>query len=358
MKKPLVVSYSKDDCQFLLKPIEVNFQSIKEKEYMIQTKKMHYSEMIHREIAPSDEYISQFLYFTNKYKERLASEIMRLALEISTKRTNGITLVSLARAGTPIGVLLKRALDKLKIKSVHYSISIIIDKGIDFVALNWLIDEKKVNPNSICFIDGWTAKGVITRELKKSIDIFNKKNQSNILDELFVVSDIGGVADVSATYEDYVIPNSIMNSTVSGLISRTILNEKITNSDFHGCVIYDHLKDIDYSNWFISQVVEVMDTCKVAPKVSKSSLDVREAVQSFVHKIMNDFNISNYNRIKPGISEATRVMLRRVPDILLVKNKEDSNIEHLKYLSIKKKVKMIEYKDMPLNACALIKDVV
>jgi hypothetical protein len=45
-------------------------------------------------------------------------------------------------------------------------------------------------------------------------------------------------ADVAATYDDYAIPSGILNATVSGLTSRSILNAAIGPEDFHGCVFY------------------------------------------------------------------------------------------------------------------------
>jgi hypothetical protein len=45
-----------------------------------------------------------------------------------------VVIASLARAGTPIGVLLLRTLRAQGVPAVHYSISIIRDRGIDRVA--------------------------------------------------------------------------------------------------------------------------------------------------------------------------------------------------------------------------------
>jgi hypothetical protein len=44
---------------------------------------------------------------------------------------------------------------------------------------------------------------------------------------------------VAASAEDYLIPSSILNATLSGLISRSVLNaDYIYAQDFHGCVFY------------------------------------------------------------------------------------------------------------------------
>ncbi|MFS1429810.1 cysteine protease StiP domain-containing protein, partial [Vibrio splendidus] len=221
---PILGSYSADDCQFLMQEIETEYVSIEEKERRIQTGESHYSEMINKESVPSDSYMALFTEMLSKYDVRLANEVVSLATKIIAMRPESgsedvpIVLVSLARAGTPIGVLVKRAVEFLGYNAVHYSISIIRDKGIDEVALKHLTD--KYTDESLVFIDGWTAKGVITRELKESVRQFNDKNGTLVAPELFVIADIGGTATVCSTQEDYAIPSSILNSTVSGLISR------------------------------------------------------------------------------------------------------------------------------------------
>ena len=39
------------------------------------------------------------------------------------------------------------------------------------------------------------------------------------------------------------------------------------------------------------------------------------------------------NRIKPGIAEATRALLRRVPERLLVRDSHDADVAHLLHLA-------------------------
>ena len=76
-------------------------------------------------------------------------------------------------------------------------------------------------------MDGWTAKGVIAGELRCALHDWNASQFEQLDESLYVISDIGGVADIAATYDDYAIPSGILNATVSGLTSRSILNEAI-----------------------------------------------------------------------------------------------------------------------------------
>lgn len=73
-------------------------------------------------------------------------------------------IISLARAGTPIGILIKRYLmQKYDVVVAHYSISIIRGRGIDHNAMEYIL--RHHNARDIQFVDGWTGKGAIQRQL-------------------------------------------------------------------------------------------------------------------------------------------------------------------------------------------------
>lgn len=359
MNKYARSSYSVEDCTFLLKEIDIEFTNIQEKERLIQLGLAHYSETVSKESPPTEQYLELFFSLTQKYKYRLAKEVLRLSKIIENKTNDNVCLVSLARAGTPIGVLVNRAINRYSsVKSKHYSISIIRDKGIDVNALDHIIYDLGYNPSSIVFLDGWTAKGVITRELKTSILEYNESRSVNVSPDLYVISDIGSTAEFSATKDDYTIPSALMNSTVSGLVSRSILNEKLSSTDFHGCVSYKYLAPFDYSNWFINEISSCFcqDYYECKPNIDTKDISVEFRV--YISKIMEEFGVSNINRVKPGIAEATRVMLRRVPDILIVRDANDMNVSHLLQLADEKSINVVVKNDMPMGACALIKDVI
>lgn len=360
--EPLKGSYSLDDCKFLLTPIDMVFQDIGDKEALIQSGKAHYSEMVSEEHPPTEEYKALFDSLLEKYGNRLAAHIYALGVSILKLRDNGdITLVSLARAGTPIGVLLKRTLEFLSFRDVeHYSVSIIRDRGIDTVALDYILEQEGRDPSSIVWVDGWTAKGVITRELKKFIAEYNAlRSGSAIPDDLFVVSDIGGVADYSATCLDYAIPSGLLNSTVSGLVSRSILNEKVLTGSFHGCVLYSNLRPFDVSNYFVEHVYSLIKNISEEDFYAVLNEKVKPvAMERFLERLQREYSVTDINRIKPGIAEATRAMLRRVPDLLLVSGMHNDDVTHLLRLAEEKDVEVIEVPDLGLGAATIIRDVV
>ena len=245
----------KGDCIFLLKDLtdKIKEITIEEKEELIRSG-VSYSEMISKESIPSKDIKNIFLNILNRDKKLIAYYVAKISEIIYRQKGNKLVIVSLARAGTPYGILIKRYLKlKYKVDIPHYSISIIRGKGIDANALKYILTENK--KAEIQFVDGWTGKGSITKELNKSIDIFNNENKTNIDNSLAVISDPAKLCKVCGTREDFGIATCCLNSTVSGLISRTIHNEKYIGKDeFHGAKTLYYLKDEDYSQYFIDKI--------------------------------------------------------------------------------------------------------
>lgn len=356
MKKKFSGSYLSSDVEFLLKKINMPFTKTEEKETNIQLNKAHYSEMLSKEYEPSEDYLDVFHSSLNLNKKRFGQDVLLLAENLMRKKN--IVLISLVRAGTPIGVLLKRTFSEVFKREVnHYSISIIRDKGIDTVALDYII---KNNPGAeLIFVDGWTGKGVINRELKKFISDYNMKNNLNVSSDLYVVADIAGVADFSATREDYLIPSAALNSTVSGLVSRSILNSKyIMHGDYHGCHFYEEYKSSDLSLFFIDEMMKIISN--LSPVHKDLLLKNKEAdvfMNDYFKKIQIEFNIEDINLVKPGIGESTRVLLRRVPLVVLVKDINSKEVKHLKVLCEEKNVEIREDKNMPFTSLSVIRKV-
>lgn len=350
-------SYKPSDVNFLIKLIKAKEVSQEEKERAIQSGKAHYSEMISKEYLPTDEYIELFNALTLTNGRKLAEAILSIASHIHETNPDEITLISLLRAGTPVGVLLKRTLEERFGRDVkHYSISIVRDRGIDTNALNYILETENRSGNGIVFVDGWTAKGVITRELKHYISLFNRDRKEPISDKLVVLSDIGGSADVTASFDDYAIPSGILNSTVSGLVSRSIWNDLIGENDFHGAMFYEEFKEQDKTLSFIDSIMEHVREGKINPATTNRSLASKqhEALMGYISNLMKEHKEPDINMIKPGIAEATRVMLRRVPEMLYLKSPHVKDISHLIQLAKDKDIPIVFDPSMPVNATAII----
>lgn len=358
-------SYRPDDVEFLLKRLaQQPFVDVAHKEQLIQSGARHYSEMLSPEALPSARYLQVFEDAFAANRQQMAQDCLSLAALIAARRTGPITLVSLVRAGTPVGVILKHLLHKVMgLQVTHYSVSIIRDRGIDQVALQHILDQGHA-PQSIVFIDGWTGKGVISRVLTEAIDDFNQRHQVAIDNGLYVLSDLAGSAACAASSSDYLIPSSILNATVSGLVSRSVLNESIGPGDFHGCVYYDdsgfkaHDQSRAFADGLIADGVALADRDGI-PKAAPIDRAQAAAISAaFLRATMAQYGINDVNLIKPGIGEATRVLLRRVPRLLILRDPDAPDVAHLKLLAAEKSVRQIVDADLPYQAVSLIRSAI
>ena len=360
---PFSGSYAPEDVTFLLKPLELTPTPLAEKERHIQSGTKHYSEMLSLESAPSSAYLELFYDALERNGERLARDLHVLANLIERERDGDITLISLARGGTPIGILLRRELERRGLgtrrRTAHFSVSIIRDRGLDDRALTHLL-EHGFHEKTWTFVDGWSAKGVIGRELGSSLEKFNLERGNlehgkGAKPELFVVSDLFGGAAFSATRDDYLIPSSLLNATVSGLISRSVLSEQIGPDDFHGCVRLEHLRAHDLSRFFVDAVWAQMGAINpdtVAPP--SAFLSAREfPARDFLTRLAFERHLP-LNHLKPGIGESTRALLRRVPESLLLRDPCNPEVAHLVHLARDKGVTLETVPDLPCLALALI----
>lgn len=330
-------SYPASDVTFLLRLTDMEATPVEEKERLIQSGQRHYSEMISTESVPSAEHQALFAQALTDGLPRLATEVQALALALQQRRPNRpIVLVSFVRAGVPLGVLLVRALRDLGVESTHYGISIIRDKGIDQAAVDWI--EQRHAFADIVWVDGWVGKGAIHTQLQASLGARYPGTEIPFA----VLADPTGKAWLSASGEDWLIPFGILGATVSGLVSRSILTR---DGGWHACVSYQHLAEHDVSNHFI-EVVDNYRRDLPATAATQWLAAQRQDLQALSHatiqRLVETYQISNLNRLKPGIAEATRAVMRRVPEHILVQRLDDPNIRLLRHLA--------ESREIPLQA--------
>ncbi|MDD1625307.1 MAG: cysteine protease StiP family protein [Methylococcaceae bacterium] len=359
---PFSGSYTLDDVQFLLKPMMLADTPVHIKEALIQSGKKHYSEMLTHESLPPADYLPLFYRAMTLNQDRMAEHLLLLAEGILATRPHGITLVSLARAGTPVGVLLKHVLNRcFNIQVEHYSISILRDVGMDQNAVRYILQNNA--PGSLVFVDGWTGKGVIARQLATSLQAFAVSDGIHIPAELYVLADLSGWAAVAASSEDYLIPSCILNATISGLVSRSVYDKHTASpTDFHGCLYYEQFARHDLSNYFIDTILGRVDIIRhrVKDRIGVRLCD-RQQLQTqsrqFLEWSAERYGITQHNYIKPGIGESTRVLLRREAQLLLLQDFDSEATRHLRWLAESKSIPIAVFKDLPYRAVALIKEI-
>jgi hypothetical protein len=288
--------------------------------------------------------------------------VAELVLE---ERGPNAVLVSLARAGTPIGALLRRwARWRHGLDLPHYSVSIVRGRGIDAVALRYLAARHE--PRSTMFLDGWTGKGAIAAELAAAVTNANSAlgltGGDEFSAELAVLADTGHCVRVFGTREDFLIPSACLNSTVSGLVSRTVLNGRhLGPGDFHGAKFYRELADVDVSALFLDaitdQFAEALPT--VVEQLAARQAGLVDTEPSWrgrveVADLAARYGIGDANLVKPGVGETTRVLLRRVPWKVLMRREAVDELQHIVLLAAQRGVEIELLDELGYSCVGLI----
>lgn len=331
-------SYTTTPVSFLLNPLEMEMTSVDKKEELIQSGQKHYSEMLSKESAPSAAHLDIFQKAHSVGAPRMAAEVEQLADKlISHAAGKEIVLASLVRAGLPMSACLTDALLRRGADVSHYGISIIRDRGLDAFAMDYI--ESRHDKSNIYFVDGWTGKGAISNELKRSLDARGGYPERP---QLVVLADPCGKAWMTASYDDWLIPFGIMGAPISGLVSRSVWQE----NNFHGCVIYDELREFDYSQQFVDDISKHVETTSYElsePTIDPASL--KSMCDNMVADLAEKYNVDSINRIKPGVAEATRAVMRRVPEHVLIKDINDPDVALLLHLTEKAGIAVKEVGD-------------
>ena len=346
--------YTDDDCMFVLNDIGT---AIKEEDNALREGKMssgvHYSEMLPIEEPPSADYLQLYHQTLKDSAFQMAQYVADVAEMILESRGEQAIIVSLARAGTPVGVLIKRYVKfQYGIDLPHYSISIIRGKGIDENALLYIMN--KHDTQNLVFVDGWTGKGAIGKVLAGSIEAFNQKYDVKLSNELAVLADPAHSAEIYGTREDFFLPSACLNSIVSGLVSRTVHRDDLVGEHgYHGAKYYEEWEEKDLSIGFVDEVSSFFPhvQCRQVKKEAVTMQGWQE-----IEQIQKEFGIVNINKIKPSIGETTRVLLRRVPWKILIKELDNPSLKHIQILAKEKGVAIEHYPDMSYACIGLIKE--
>lgn len=154
------------------------------------------------------------------------------------------------------------------------------------------------------------------------------------------------------------IPSACLNSTVSGLISRTVHLPTMTDEEFHGAVYYKDNEAHDLSNDFLDEIESYFPSLSVTEEPLSNTMNKEFKGIDEVKAIASEFGIDDINKVKPGLGETIRVLLRRVPEVVLIR--EDAKAEFIAPIIQLAKEKGVSVKKYPLkkyNACGIIKDV-
>ncbi|MGW0463876.1 phosphoribosyltransferase [Streptomyces sp. NPDC003027] len=360
LRGPAFSSYAPEEVGWLLQDLsDVELEApTEEREEAIQSGGAHYAESLPVEYQPSAQYQELFHAALKTSATRIARAVGTVTETVLAERSGRGSgrpvLVSLARAGTPVGVLMRRwAQARHGLELPHYAVSIVRGRGIDANALRWLAAHH--DPADVVFVDGWTGKGAITRELAEAL-----KDFPGFDPEIAVLADPGSCVRTYGTREDFLIPSACLNSTVSGLISRTVLRADLVGpDDFHGGKFYRELTGADVSNAFLDAVAARFD--KVGETVDAEVKELLGADRdptwegwAAVERISEEYGIHDVNLVKPGVGETTRVLLRRVPWKILAQRGAGADLDHVRLLAAQRGVPVEEVDELPYTCVGLI----
>ncbi|MGW4922050.1 phosphoribosyltransferase [Streptomyces parvulus] len=362
LRGPDFSSYASDEVGWLLQDLsEVTLEApTEEREEAIQSGGAHYAESLPVEYQPSEQYQELFHAALDASAARLARAVGAVTEIVLAERSPRPVLVSLARAGTPVGILMRRwARHRHGLDLPHYAVSIVRGRGIDANALRWLAAHH--DPADVVFVDGWTGKGAITRELAAALRDFEATDGVTGFDpEIAVLADPGSCVRTYGTRDDFLIPSACLNSTVSGLISRTVLRADLVGPhDFHGAKFYRDLAGADLSPAFLDAVSDHYPD--VVDEVHAQAKELLAADRTptwegwaAVERISAEYGIDDVNLVKPGVGETTRVMLRRVPWKVLARAGAGADLDHVRLLAEQRGVPVEEVEGLPYTCVGLI----
>ncbi len=359
-------SYPADEVTWLLTDLShVELEApTQQRERAIQSGAAHYAESLPVEYQPEEAYRLLFHSQLDEVAPRVATAVGAVTeLVRATRGRDDLVLVSLARAGTPVGILMRRwVAARHGLAWPHHAISIVRDRGIDLVALRHLA--ARYDPRRIVFVDGWTGKGAITREFTEAVAQANATlalGERGFDPELAVLADPGECVSLYGTRDDFLIPSACLNSTVSGLVSRTVLNaDLIGPADFHGAKFYAGLAGDDVSALFLDTVSAQYDA--VADEVDATARALLAADRSptwvgwrAAEEIRAAYGLPSINLVKPGVGETTRVLLRRVPWKVVVNPERHGDLRHVELLAAQRGVEVVQAAGLPYSCVGLIR---
>ena len=205
------------------------------------------------------------------------------------------------------------------------------------------------------FVDGWTGKGAIARELAAAV------RRRGSTPTLAVLADPGSCVTLFGTREDFLIPSACLNSTVSGLVSRTVLNDRVlAPGQYHGAKFYRELAARRRL-----ERVPGRDHRAVRRRRGRRGARLAGAARQRPHarpgpggrrssRSRAEYGIGDVNLVKPGVGETTRVLLRRVPWRILVRDDAAADLAHVLLLASQRGVQVETVPDLAYSCVGLI----
>lgn len=285
-----------------------------DRELLVQSGRGHYADILPVETPPDPSILNWFDVNLPTLASSVASLVATTAHEIDKRSSGEIVLISLVRAGVSPAIWLKRCLENRSGRTVHhYAVSILIGRGIDINSLAYIASHHGLA--DAFFVDGWTGKGTVRAELTHGVARAQSLGM-DYHDRLAVLADPAGVADIAGSTNDILIPSACLNSTTSGLVSRSVDRQRRLGRlrPYHGAKIYWDLLPLDRSQIVVDAVSRLAQDAAVSPTPTGRS----DLARSVVDELARNWTRGNVSLVKPGVGETIRVLQRRTPQRVLI----------------------------------------
>jgi hypothetical protein len=232
----------------------------------------------------------------------------------------------------------------------HYTISVVRGYGVDDNALSYILDRH--DAAAIQFIDGWTGKGSIARELAATLHTRQRRHGTAPPNSLAVLVDPGDCAAIAGTADDFLVPNACLNATVSGLVSRTVVTPELVGpDDFHGAKYYPDMGDHDLSIRFLDTVSREFDAVRQQVSTHHYERPRSGRAPSFIgechaQSLAAEYGLNDINQVKAGVSETVRMLLHRIPQRVIIQPDAGRDVEDVRRLAAHRSVPVEERSDL------------
>lgn len=339
-------TYTAEQAICLFTPYEGKLLTLENKEQILQDGG-YYGDILSVEDMPEPEYLAVFDQLNDRLAKRLSVPILQLAqhFDETHPKDQPMALVSLARAGTPIGVVMADLLrNRFGRQVTHYSMSVIHKYGLDQHAMNYVLERHA--PQNIVFLDGWVSQGRITKALEDSV-----AQWPGVSKTLYCLSDPSGIQNATATRDDLLLPSAVLNAAVSGLLSRTVYNP----DGFHFAASYLDQKEVDRTQVFIEAMLKaVAELDQVPERNVLNGAQQKPLAKAQIDAICDAYNTKADN-IKAGIGEVSRSLLRRIPRLVVVDDRAVEEADHLFWLAKQRNIPIqVERLDGPYRAFSVL----
>jgi Phosphoribosyl transferase (PRTase)/PELOTA RNA binding domain len=354
-------SYAPEEVTFLVKDLSSSLTEVGRAEYEERIDQgRHYGEMLpDEEYRPTPEALVLFDRALSRSARRLALAVGIAAEKVLSRSDVDPVLVSLCQTGTPIGILLRRwASWRHETALAHYTVSVVRGHGVDDNALSYVLDRHDVA--AIQFVDGWTGKGSIARELHATLHTRRRRHGAAPPDGLAVLVDPGDCAAIAGTTDDFLVPNACLNATVSGLVSRTVVTpDLIGPGEFHGAKYYHDMATHDLSLRFLDTISREFPAVRDQVDAHSSGRGAKEHGPSFAGErhamcLAGQYDLGDINLVKAGVSETVRMLLHRPAHRVILRPDTAQDVDDVRWLAARRSVPVEERCDLPYACVGLM----